>query len=58
MCYYVTQQPDVGKIYFYIKDPFESKYQLLIKERDKMGIKYEKNPKAFGVYIQIIDDVY
>ena len=24
------QQPDTDKIYLYVKDPFESKYQLLI----------------------------
>ena len=24
------QQPDIDKIYLYVKDPFESEYQLLI----------------------------
>ena len=24
------QRPDIDKIYLYVKDPFESKYQLLI----------------------------
>ena len=27
------QQPDIDKIYLYVKDPFESKYQLLINVR-------------------------
>ena len=28
------QRPDIGKIYLYVKDPFESKYHcLLIKEK-------------------------
>ena len=42
MCYW-TYQPDIGKIYLYVKDPFESKYQLLIKGKEKVGnvIKYE-----------------
>ena len=25
-----SQQPDIDKTYLYVKDPFESKYQLLI----------------------------
>ena len=33
------QQPDIEKIYLYIKDSFESKYQLLINGRKKVGIK-------------------
>ena len=33
------QPPDIDKIYLYVKDPFESKYQLLINRREKVGIK-------------------
>ena len=32
----IKQQLDVDKIYLYVKDPFESKYQLLINRRKKM----------------------
>ena len=43
----------------YLKDPFESKYQLLIKGREKVGFKESKNSKAlFADYSQTIDDVY
>ena len=42
----------------YLRDPFESKYQLLINEREKVGIKELKNGKAFINYSQAIDDVY
>ena len=52
------QRPDIDKIYLYVKDPFESKYQLLINEIEKLGIKKLKNPKAFIDYSQKIDDVY
>ena len=52
------QRPDIGKIYLYVKDPFESKYQFLINGREKVGIKTLKNPKAFIDYSQTIDDVY
>ena len=52
------RRPDIDKIYWYIKDSFESKYQLLINEREKVGIGKLKNPKAFIDYLQTIDDVY
>ena len=53
------QRPDIDKIYLFIKDPLESKYQLLINGRGKIGIKKLKNPKAFSDHhSQIIDDVY
>ena len=52
------QQPDIDKIYLYIKDPFESKNQLLINGRKKVGIEIVKNPKALIDYSQTIDDVY
>ena len=54
----IKQQPDIDKIYFYIKDLFESKYQFLINGREKVGIENLKNPKAFFDYSQTIDDVY
>ena len=40
------QRPDIDKIYLYVKDPFESKYQLLIIGRGKVEIKTLKNSKA------------
>ena len=42
----------------YVKDPLESKYQLLINGREKVENEILKNPKAFINYSQIIDDVY
>ena len=47
-------QQDIDKIYLYVKDPLESKYQLLINGREKVGIL--KNPKAFIDYSETIDD--
>ena len=44
------QQPDVNKIYLYVKDPFQSKYQLFINGREKAGIENLKNPKPFTDY--------
>ena len=52
------QRPDIDKIHWYFKDPFEPKYQLLISGREKVGIKKLKNPKALIDYSQAIDNVY
>ena len=52
------QRPDIDTIYLYVKDPFESKYQLLINGREKVGIENLKNPKAIIDYSQTIDDIY
>ena len=49
------QQPDIDKMYLYVKDPLESKYQLLINGREKVEIENLKNPKAFVDYSQTID---
>ena len=51
------QRSHVVKIYLYVKDPFESKYQLLINKREKVGIEFEKNSKVIINYSQITDDV-
>ena len=52
------QRPDIDKIYLYVKDPFESKYQLLINGREKVEIKKLINAKAFNDHSQIIDDCF
>ena len=52
------QRQNIDKIYLYVKNPFESKYQLLINERERVGIENLKNAKAFIDYSQTIDDVY
>ena len=52
------QQPDIDRIYLYVKGALDSKYQLFINGREKVGIKNFKNPKVFIDYSQTIDDVY
>ena len=42
----------------YFKDLFESKYQLLINGREKVGIKNLEKPNAAFDYSQAIGDVY
>ena len=50
------QQLDIDKIYSFVKDPFKSKYQLLINVRVKLGTPLVS--KAFTGYSQTINDVY
>ena len=42
----------------YAKDPFEDKYQFLIKKRDNIGLKHFNDPKAFIEYSNDMHDVY
>ena len=42
----------------HVKDPFKSKYQLLINGREKVKITELKNPKAFIDYSQTVYGVY
>ena len=34
----IKNQPDIDNIYLYAKDPYETKYQYLIKIREKVGL--------------------
>ena len=52
------QRLNIGKIDLYVKDPFKSACQLLIKRREKVEIKNLKSPKAFIEYLQTIDNIY
>ena len=57
-CIYKNQRPDIDKIHLYVKDPFKKTYQLLINWWENIEIKRIKNPKAFTLYSQTIDDFY
>ena len=54
----INNQPDIDKIYLYAKDPYEAKYQYLINIREKVGLNYYDDPKAFMDYSINIQDVY
>ena len=42
----------------YAKDPYEDKYQFLIKKRESIGLKHFNDPKAFIEYSNDMHDVY
>ena len=43
----INNEPDIDKIYLCAKDPYEAKYQYLIKKREKVGLKHYDDPKPF-----------
>ena len=54
----INNQPDIDKIYLYAKDPYEAKYQYLINKREKVGLDYFNDPKAFMECSNDMRDVY
>ena len=54
----INNQPDIDKIYLYAKDPYETKYQYLIKKSEKVGLNHFNDPKAFMEYSNDMQDVY
>ena len=54
----INNQPDIGKIYLYEKDPYDDKYQFLINKRESIGLKHLSDPKAFTEYSNDIHNVY
>ena len=54
----IDNQPDIDKIYLYVKDPYETKNQYLINKGGKVGLDHFNDPKAFMEYSNDIKDVY
>ena len=43
----INNEPDIVKIYLYVKDPSEAKCQFLINKQESNGLKYLNDSKAF-----------
>ena len=54
----IEKQEDIDKLSLYAKDPYEEKYQYLIKIRKKVGLEHFNDPKAFIQYSNDMQDVY
>ena len=54
----IKEQDDIDKNYLYAKDLSELKYELLIKKRKDVGIKYFNDPNAFIGCSNTMDNVY
>ena len=54
----INHEPDIDKIYLYAKDPYEAKYQFLIKKREDAGTKHFNDSKAFIEYLNKMFDIH
>ena len=54
----IYNQPYLDKIYLYAKDPYEAKYQFLVKKRESVGKNRLNDPKAFIEYFNNMHKVY
>ena len=46
------------RIYLYTKDPFETKYQLLINKQQSTGLKRFNDSEAFIEYSNDMNDIF
>ena len=53
----ISHQPDIVKICWYGKDPYEAKYQFLINKRESTSLKHLNDSKAFIEYSNDMDDI-
>ena len=54
----INEQNDIGKIYLYAKDLSESKYEILIKNCENVGIKHFNDPDSFIEGSTMMDNIY
>ena len=54
----ISQQPDIDKIYFYAKYPYQAKHQFLISKRESTDLKQFHDFEAFIEYSNGMADFY
>ena len=54
----INNQPDIGQIYLYAKDPYKTKLQFLINKRGSAGLKHFNDSKAFIENSNDTQDIY
>ena len=54
----INLEPDFDKICLYTKDPYETKYQLLINKRESTGLNYLNDLRVFIEYSNYTNDIY
>ena len=47
----ISHQPDIYKIYSYVKDPYDEKYQLLVTKTEGIGLKLLNDSKTLIEYL-------
>ena len=43
----INHHPDIDETYLYAKDPYETRYQILINKQEDKDLKYCKHSTAF-----------
>ena len=54
----LINEDDIDKIYLYVKDLSEDKYEYLVKKCKDVGIKHLNDPNAFIEFSNTMDNVY
>ena len=54
----LINEDDIDKIYLYVKDLSEDKYEYLVKKCKNVGIKHLNDPNAFIEFSNTMDNVY
>ena len=54
----INEEDDINKIYLHAKDLSEPKHEILIQNREGVGIKHFNDPNAFIECSNTMDDVY
>ena len=54
----INHQPDIDKTYLYANDPYDAKYQFLIKKQESTGLKHLNDSEAFIEYSNDMDDIH
>ena len=54
----IKEKDDIDKVYLYVKDLSEPKFEFLIKKRENVGIKHLNDPSVFTEHSDTMDDVY
>ena len=54
----IENQPDIDKVYLYVTDLCEAKYQYLINIRESVGLKHFNDLNTFIEYSNYMQDVY
>ena len=54
----ISHQPDIDKKNLYVNDPYDAKYQFLIKKQESTGLKHLNDSESFIEYSNDMDDIH
>ena len=55
---FINHQLDIVEIHLQAKDPYEAKYQFLIKKQQSTGLNHFNDSKAFIEYSNNMNGIY